>query len=166
MKMLFRTKVKICGLTRAQDVTAAIIAGVDAIGFVFYRHSMRYIAPNIAMTLITKLPPFISTVGLFVNATIQEISEIYNQVSISLLQFHGDETPDYCAKIAEIIKCPFLHAVRVEKMMSSYDLLKYEQNNRNASTLFSGLVLDTLTKEYGGSGKTFDWSIIPKKMTS
>src|SRR3546814_9561740 len=89
-----RTRIKICGLIRAQDIAAAVAAGADALGFVFYRGSPRYVAPDAAAKLIAQLPSFITTTGLFVNADAEEVAAVLAQVPLSLLQFHGDESPD------------------------------------------------------------------------
>lgn len=161
-----RTRIKICGLTRMQDVQAVVAAGVDAIGFVFYSQSPRYIAPKLAAELIAAIPPFISTVGLFVNASQQEIAATLAQAPVSCLQFHGDETPAQCHAIAEQVQRPFIRAMRVKPEMTASDLLHAEQSCRESSRLFSGLLLDTFVDAYGGSGKTFDWSIIPKELAS
>jgi len=159
-----RTRIKICGLTRAQDVAAAAAAGADALGFVFYANSPRWVSVTNAATLVAAVPPFISTVGLFVNASEQEVLEVLAQVPLSLLQFHGDETPEQCAAIAAAVKRPFLRAARIGTATTPADLLKYESDYRSASPLFAGLLLDTLVEQYGGSGKVFDWSLIPEEL--
>jgi len=159
-----RTRIKICGLTRAQDVAAAAAAGADALGFVFYRNSPRWVSAATAAALVATVPPFISTVGLFVNASAQEVAEVLAQAPLSLLQFHGDETPEQCAAIAAAVKRPFLRAARIGTATTAADLLKYESDCRCASPLFVGLLLDTLVEQYGGSGKVFDWSLIPKEL--
>ncbi len=159
--MTHRTRIKICGLTRAEDVQDAIAAGADAIGFVFYARSPRYIQPDAAAQLIAKIPPFVSTVGLFVNASVEEVQAVVAQTSIALLQFHGDETVAECTAIAAAVNRPFMRAIRVKPDTSAADLLKYESDYRAASRLFAGLLLDTYVDSYGGSGKVFDWSLIP-----
>ena len=159
--MTHRTRIKICGLTRTEDVQGAIAAGADAIGFVFYAKSPRYIAPDVAAGLIAQIPPFVSAVGLFVNASVEEVQAVVTQTSIALLQFHGDETVAECAAIAAAVNRPFMRAIRVKPDTSAADLLKYESDYRAASRLFAGLLLDTYVDSYGGSGKVFDWSLIP-----
>ncbi|CAL61398.1 N-(5'-phosphoribosyl)anthranilate isomerase (PRAI) [Herminiimonas arsenicoxydans] len=159
--MIHRTRIKICGLTRAEDMQDALAAGADAIGFVFYARSPRYIAPDAAAQLIAQLPPFVSAVGLFVNAGVEEVQAVVAQTSIALLQFHGDETVTECAAIAAAVNRPFIRAIRVKPDTSAADLLKYESDYRAASRLFAGLLLDTYVDSYGGSGKVFDWSLIP-----
>lgn len=165
--MRHRTKIKMCGLTRAEDVVAAVAAGVDAIGLVFYPASPRYITPQQAAVLLAQLPPFITTVGLFVNATPQQVVEVAAQLPLGLLQFHGDETPLQCAAIAAAVGRPFLRAMRIAATAQRLDLLEYELAYRQASAAspwFSGLLLDTLADGYGGSGKVFDWSLIPEEL--
>lgn len=162
--MTQRTRIKICGLTRHEDVQAAVAAGADALGFVFYSKSPRYIQPEAAARLMAKIPPFVSTVGLFVNAGVAEVQEVVAQTSISLLQFHGDETPALCAAIASAVNRPYIRAIRVKPDTDPADLLKYESDYRAASTLFTGLLLDTYVDSYGGSGKVFDWSLIPENI--
>ena len=105
-----KTRIKICGLTRAEDVDAAVAAGADALGFVFYPSSPRYVAPQQAAELARRVPPFVDLVGLFVNAEAAQVEAVCQQVPLNLLQFHGDETPDYCAQFAR----PWLRAARVK----------------------------------------------------
>jgi phosphoribosylanthranilate isomerase len=161
---MYRTRIKICGLTRAEDVAAAVAAGADAIGFVFYAKSPRYVSADAAAQLIFAVPPFISTVGLFVNAGVEEVAAVLQQAPLSLLQFHGDETPEQCAAIAAAVKRPFIRAARIGSSTTSADLIEYEQDYRSASPYFTGLLLDTLVEQYGGSGKVFDWSLIPEEL--
>jgi phosphoribosylanthranilate isomerase len=159
-----RTRIKICGLSRPEDVQAAVDAGADAIGLVFYPKSPRYVTPETASRLIAALPPYITTVGLFVNAEPEEVAAIVARAPISLLQFHGDETPEQCSVVARSINLPFTRAIRVRPDMTSADLLKYEQDYRAASELFTGLLLDAFVDGYGGGGRIFDWSLIPKEL--
>ena len=156
-----RTRIKICGLTRHEDVQGAVAAGADALGFVFYAGSPRFIAPDVAAALIAQVPPFVTPVGLLVNANAEDVRNIVAQAPIALLQFHGDETPAECAAIARAVNRPFIRALRVKPDMTSADLLKYESDYRAASALCAGLLLDTFVDSYGGSGKVFDWSVIP-----
>jgi phosphoribosylanthranilate isomerase len=161
---MHRTRIKICGLTRAEDVAAAVAEGADAIGFVFYAKSPRHVTADVAAQLIAQVPPFVSTVGLFVNATAAEVAAVLARAPLSLLQFHGDETPQQCAAIAAAVKRPFMRAARIGTSTTPADLLKYEQDYRSASPYFTGLLLDTLVEQYGGSGKVFDWSLIPEEL--
>lgn len=162
--MTSRTRIKICGLTRREDLQEAIAAGADAIGLVFFQKSPRYIAPAAAAQLVSGLLPFVTSVGLFVNATKEDVQAVVNQVPISLLQFHGDETMEQCVAAAEVVHRPFVRAVRMGPEMTGADLLKCEQQYRAASGLFAGLLLDAFVEGYGGGGKVFDWSLIPKEL--
>jgi len=162
--MTQRTRIKICGLTREEDVAAAVQAGADAIGFVFYPESPRYVTPARAAQLARAVPPFVSTVGLFVNPALDEIQQVLAQAPLTLLQFHGDETPAHCAELAAASVRPFVRAARIGASTKSADLLEYERAYRSASPFFTGLLLDTLVEQYGGSGKVFDWSLIPKEL--
>jgi phosphoribosylanthranilate isomerase len=166
--MKHRTRIKICGLTRAEDVAAAVAAGADAVGFVFYPQSPRFIQPRQAAALIAQLPPFVSPVGLFVNATADEVAGVLQHAPLAMLQFHGDETPEQCAAIAatQAIRRPFMRAARIGASTQPEDLLKCELAYRTASPFFSALLLDTLVDSYGGSGKVFDWSVIPEELAS
>jgi phosphoribosylanthranilate isomerase len=159
-----RTRIKICGLTREEDVAAAVAAGADALGFVFYEKSPRFVTAARAAQLVSKVPPYVSTVGLFVNASPQEIDAVTNIVALAQLQFHGDETAQECAILASTANRPFLRAFRVKPDTRGADLLEYEHEYRAASPLFSGLLLDTFVDAYGGAGKVFDWSLIPKEI--
>jgi phosphoribosylanthranilate isomerase len=162
--MTRRTRIKLCGLTRAEDVQEAICAGADALGFVFYPNSPRYVALDRAPSLLSGVPAFVTTVGLFVNATAIQVQEAIARAPVSLLQFHGDETLEQCCEAARAVNRPFLRAVRLKPDMQGADLLKYEADYRAASDLFAGLILDTWADEYGGSGKVFDWSLIPEEL--
>lgn len=159
-----RTRIKICGLTRAEDVQTAWQAGADALGFVFYAPSPRYVTPSTAGRLLAKVPPFVTTVGLFVNTSVQDIAATLAQAPVSCLQFHGDETIAQCVEAAELVNRPFLRAIRVQPDMRPEDLLEYENRFRAASKLFSGLLLDAFVDGYGGGGKVFDWALIPKDL--
>lgn len=162
--MTHRTRIKICGLTREEDVQGAIAAGADAVGFVFYEKSPRYIQPEAAAKLTAQIPSYVSAVGLFVNAGVTEVQAVVAQTAIAMLQFHGDETPEQCAAIAAAVNRPFMRALRVKPDTIPADLLKYASDYRAASRLFAGLLLDTYVDSYGGSGKVFDWSLIPESI--
>ncbi|QDZ28293.1 phosphoribosylanthranilate isomerase [Noviherbaspirillum sp. UKPF54] len=159
-----RTRIKICGLSRVEDVQTAVTSGADAIGLVFYEKSPRYVTPEVAAELIASVPPYVAAVGLFVNARPEDVQQIVARAPVSQLQFHGDETVEQCCEIAKLVNRPFTRALRVSADMSGADLLKYEQSYRAASTLFSGLLLDAFVDGYGGGGKVFDWSLIPKEL--
>jgi phosphoribosylanthranilate isomerase len=162
--MTTRTRIKICGLTRAEDVADVVANGADAIGFVFYPQSPRYITGAAAGALVATIPPFVTTVGLFVNATVEEVRAVLVDVPLSLLQFHGDETPEQCAAISAAVGRPFIRAARVADTTTAADLLQWDMDYRKASPLFTGLLLDTFVAQFGGSGKVFDWSLIPKEL--
>jgi phosphoribosylanthranilate isomerase len=159
-----RTRIKICGITREQDLHAAVAAGADALGFVFYAQSPRCVTPEQFAALARALPPFVSGVALFVNPTVGQVHQAVDAGPIALLQFHGDETVDECAAIAATVKRPFVRAYRVKPDTSAADLLESEAQYRAASPWFTGLLLDTWVDAYGGAGKVFDWSLIPKEL--
>jgi len=158
------TRIKICGLTRKEDVDTALKLNVHAIGFVFYPNSPRYVSPERARELMEIIPPFVTTVGLFVNATVDEVANVLAIAPVKLLQFHGDETPQQCNTIADRVQRQYLRALRVKPDMSGDDLVQYERLYRQGNPSFAGLLLDTYVDSFGGSGKVFDWSIIPKEL--
>ncbi len=145
-----RTRIKICGLTREADVDEAVAAGADAVGFVLYAKSPRHVTLDRAAELAGRLPPFVVPVLLFVNASPSEVRAAGERLPQALLQFHGDETPEDCAATGR----PYLRAAR---MAPGVDLLDFAARFQGAA----GLLLDTDTVSYGGSGKVFDWSLIP-----
>jgi phosphoribosylanthranilate isomerase len=148
-----RTRIKICGLTRPEDVVTAVTAGADAIGLVFYAPSPRYVTAETAAQLARLLPPFVTLVGLFVNAPAAEVKAVLQQVPLQLLQFHGDEDENYCRQFER----PYIKAARVQPGL---DLLEYANRFPSAQ----GLLLDAYVEGYGGGGKTFDWSLIPQSL--
>ena len=155
MKQYNRTRVKICGITRVADALAAVDAGADAIGLVFYAPSPRFVTIALAQQIVAAMPPFVSIVGLFVNAANVEIKTILAQVRLDIIQFHGDETPSEC----EQIKLPYYKAVRVK---ADTNLLQYEVEFSNAKAL----LLDTYSETaFGGTGQVFDWGLIPSNLT-
>jgi phosphoribosylanthranilate isomerase len=159
-----RTRIKICGITREEDLRSAVGLGADALGFVFYSRSPRYVTPLQAARLAAALPPYVSSVALFVNPTLEEVAEVVRVAPVSLIQFHGDEAPELCAQIAAALARPFVRAFRVRPDTGASDLLECELAYRTASPWFSGLLLDTFVDAYGGAGKVFDWSLIPKEL--
>jgi phosphoribosylanthranilate isomerase len=162
--MTQQTRIKLCGLSRPEDVLTAVEAGADALGFVFYDKSVRYVAPDVAAQLLKQVPPFVTTVGLFVNASPEEVARILKLAPVKMLQFHGDESIAECCRAAEAVNRPFMRAIRVKPDTGSADLLKCEQDYRAASNLFAGLLLDTWVDGYGGGGKVFDWTLIPEEL--
>lgn len=161
---MHRTRIKICGITRAQDLHAAVTCGADALGFVFYPKSPRYVTPAQFASLGAGLPPYVNSVALFVNASLDEVRAVVDAGPVALLQFHGDEGIAECARIAGAVKLPFVHAYRVRPDTTPLELLECELAYRAASPWFSGLLLDTYVDAYGGAGKVFDWSLIPKEL--
>ena len=159
-----RTRIKICGITREEDVRSAVRCGADALGFVFYPASPRYVSAARAGALMAAMPPFVTPVALFVNASVAEVIEVARLAPFALLQFHGDETSAECVAIAEAVNRPFMRVFRVKPDTSAADLLEYEHHYRAASPRFSSLLLDTFVDAYGGAGKVFDWSLIPKEL--
>jgi len=144
-------RVKICGITRLQDLHAACNAGADALGFVFYEKSPRKVSVEAAAELVRALLPFVQSVGLFVNADPAFIQRVLDAVPLDLLQFHGDETPADCARYGR----PYIKAVRVNQ---DTDLLKCAADFNAAR----GLLLDAYVPGVpGGTGERFDWSLIP-----
>ncbi|MCR4304708.1 MAG: phosphoribosylanthranilate isomerase [Gallionella sp.] len=149
-----KTRVKICGITRVEDALAAADSGADAVGLVFYERSPRHVGIAQAAQLAVVLPPFVSVVGLFVNAEASLVREALARVPLDLLQFHGDETPDYCAQFGK----PYLKAIRVR---AGVDLLQCASDFRSAR----GLLLDAHVEgKPGGTGTAFDWTLIPKQL--
>jgi len=153
--LLGRVRIKFCGITNLRDALDADCLGVDALGFVFYKPSPRYIAPLVAAQIIEKLSPFVSTVGLFVNATHQEVSEISELTKIDVLQYHGDESPEYC----ESSSSPWIKALRVG---GDVDITGEVLRFRNAKAI----LFDSYDVEKrGGTGTSFDWSLLPVQVT-
>jgi phosphoribosylanthranilate isomerase len=148
-----RTRVKICGITRPQDGVAASRAGADAIGLVFYPPSPRFLSVERAREIREALPPFVQPVALFVNADAAQVAQVIGRVHPSLLQFHGEETPEFCAQFG----VPYVKACRVAP---GVDLLKYLRAFSSAS----GWLLDAHVEEYGGVGASFDWSLVPENL--
>ena len=148
-----RTRVKICGLTRTQDLLAALTAGADAIGLVFYRPSKRYIDVESAAQLASRIGPFVTRVGLFVNEPASELRRVLDAVPLDLLQFHGDEEADYCNQFGR----PWIKAIR---MRPGIDLLECAAKFSAARAL----LLDAYVEGYGGGGQVFDWGMIPRQL--
>jgi phosphoribosylanthranilate isomerase len=164
---LQRTRIKICGLTREEDVEAAAEAGADAVGFVLYEHSARYVSPARAAELARRLPPFVTPVLLFVNETATKIEAACAELLTAALQFHGDETPEHCLSAGR----PFLRAARIpaepealgaSERSSGFDLVKYAEAFKAAQAI----LLDAHVDGYGGGGKTFNWSLLPPSVNA
>ena len=187
-----RTRVKICGLTREEDVDAAVAAGADAVGFVLYEASPRHVNAERAATLAGRLPPFVTPVLLFVNANAIEIIAVCARIPLALVQFHGDETPEDCLTAGR----PFIRAARIPLEQSwtpalsapppgalpldegqfapgqpsgdspaanmVFDLVKYVDNFNAAQAI----LLDAHVEGFGGGGKTFNWSLLPPSVNA
>ena len=147
-----RTRVKICGITRLEDALAAIHSGADALGFVFYKKSPRAIEPEAAAEIIRQLPAFVTTTGLFVNADQAYIDLVIKKTRIDLLQFHGDESAEFCNQFSR----PYIKALR---MKPGLDLMLECRNYADSQAI----LLDAYRPGIpGGTGEVFDWDLIPK----
>ena len=156
-----RTRIKICGLTREQDVDAAVAAGADAVGFVLYPKSPRFVDARRAAELAQRLPPFVTPVLLFVNEPLDNVRAACELVPPALLQFHGDETPDYCAR-ASGGRRPWMRAARIPLgEADAFDLVRFAADHSQASAL----LLDAHVEGYGGAGQTFPWSRLPTSVS-
>lgn len=151
--MRVRTRIKICGITRAPDLHAAVAAGADAVGFVFYPPSPRFLTIERAREIAVVAPPFVARVGLFVNAEPADVREVMAAVPLELLQFHGEEDEAYCRQFGK----PYIKAARVR---SGLDLLEYARSFPSAA----GLLLDAFVEAYGGVGQGFDLGLVPASM--
>lgn len=146
-------RVKVCGITRIEDARVAVRLGVDAIGFVFWPHSSRFIDPNSVGQICAEIPPFVCTVGVYVDPDANWVEETARAAHLNLLQFHGDEPPEFCAQFS----LPYIKAIRVRPKT---DLLQYAQHYAGAR----GLLLDTYAENMpGGTGHAFDWQLVPKQ---
>ena len=161
---LLRTRIKICGLTREEDVDAAVAAGVDAVGFVLYEKSRRYVMAQRAAELARRLPPFITPVLLFVNASASEVIAACAMVPGATAQFHGDESPLDCQEATRQGTRPYLRAARIPlgNDAQAFDLVKYAHDYSNAQAI----LLDAHVDGYGGGGKTFNWSLLPPSVNA
>jgi len=148
-----RTRVKICGITRSEDAITCVEAGADAIGLVFYAKSPRFVSHETAANLVALLPPFVTTVGLFVDESADYVNKVLEQVPLDCLQFHGDERAQYC----EQFKRPYIKAIRV----------KEDTNVSTMTTQYASaqaLLLDTyVANTPGGTGQTFNWQLVPEQ---
>jgi phosphoribosylanthranilate isomerase len=148
------TAVKICGITRVEDALVAARAGAHAIGLIFYSKSPRLVSDPVAAQVVRALPPFVTPVALFVDQQAAEVERVIANVRPHLLQFHGDEPPDFCAGFG----VPYIKVVRVRPGM---DLLQCAQQYRTAK----GLLLDAFVEgNHGGTGSAFDWALIPRQL--
>jgi phosphoribosylanthranilate isomerase len=148
-----RTRIKICGLTREEDVDAAVSAGADAIGFVVYDKSPRFVTARRAGELARRLPPYVTPVVLLVNASPDLLASALDAVPNALLQFHGDESPEQCESVGR----PYVRAAR---MAPGFDLLDFALSHPSAQAM----LVDAHVEGYGGGGKVFDWSLLPRQL--
>lgn len=148
-----RTRIKICGITRPEDARAAVELGADALGLVFYGPSPRCVTVEQAWEIARLVPPFVILVGLFVNESKLTVRRVMEAVPIQLLQFHGEEEESFCRSF----HAPYVKAARVRPGL---DLVKYAESYPSAQ----GLLFDAWVEGYGGGGKTFDWSLIPRNL--
>jgi len=158
-----RTRIKICGLTREEDVDAAVAAGADAIGFVIYAASPRYVSPARAAELAARLPPYVTPVLLFVNESLAKVAAACALLPHALLQFHGDETPAECLAHGR----PFVRAARIPLQApapgeAGFDLVNYTTSFNKAQAI----LLDAHVEGFGGGGKTFNWSLLPPNVNA
>ena len=159
-----RTRIKICGLTREEDVDAAVAAGADAVGFVLYEPSARYVSAERAAELASRLPPFVTPVLLFVNAKATDIVAACARIHCATVQFHGDETLADCLQIAR----PFIRAARIPIAAETpyaalnFDLVKFANDYNQAQAI----LLDAHVEGFGGGGKTFNWSLLPPSVNA
>ncbi len=156
-----RTRIKICGLTREEDVDAAVAAGADAVGLVRYAKSARHVSIQRAAQLAGRLPPWVTPVLLYVNESPEAVAADLGQLPQAQPQFHGDETPAQC--LASAGGRPFLRAARIPlDPAAGFDLLAFAQEFSQAQAL----LLDAHVEGYGGAGKAFDWSRIPTNVNA
>ena len=160
----FRTRIKICGLTREEDVDAAVAAGADAVGFVLYPKSPRAVTVERAAELAKRLPPFVTPVLLFVNASAIEVIAACAMIPGATAQFHGDESPQDCLAATDNGAYPYLRAARIPlgDDAQAFDLVKYLYDYSNAQAI----LLDAHVDGYGGGGKTFNWSLLPPNVNA
>ena len=148
-----RTRIKICGIKHRDDALKAVECGADAIGLIFVEKSPRYASLTDARVIAESMPPFVTIVGLFMDASEETVREALKAVPLTLLQFHGDEKPEFCDQF----DVPY---IKVLKMRENVNVVAFAQEYPNAA----GILLDTYSKAGGGSGQTFDWNLIPEDM--
>ena len=142
-----QVKVKICGMTNLNDVKVAVNGGVDAVGFIFYKKSPRSVTMQAVRKIVLELPPFVDSVGVFVNETAEQINKIADRCNLDRVQLHGNESPTFCKKIRRRV----IKAIRVKDIQSLKKLSDYP---------VSSFLLDTFSEDqYGGTGKVFDWNL-------
>lgn len=153
--MQFRTRIKMCGTTCLEDAEVAVSLGVDALGFILVKKSPRYIYPEIAADITKKIEPFVAKIGVFVNTGLSDVAEIADQLGLTGVQLHGDEDPEYCQRLADILpSCAIVKAFRVGEHSLPSDFKPY-------TNVVSGYLLDTFVEDKaGGTGLSFNWRLI------
>jgi phosphoribosylanthranilate isomerase len=142
------TRIKVCGITNLNDAFLALDLGADALGFIFYRYSKRYISAEDALGIISKLPPFVTTVGVFVNQGVEELKSMKRKTGFDLFQLHGDEEPDYCRELGNSV----IKAIRVNDRISQDDVDSFP---------VQALLFDAYsTADFGGTGRSFNWELL------
>jgi len=150
--MNVRTRIKVCGMREPAEVAGVVAAGVDAIGLIFVEKSPRHIDPDRAREIVESLPPFVDAVGVFVDQDAAQVNEIVRYCGLTKVQLHGTESPAYCAAI----NCRVMKVFRVKESLTREDLLPYADE-------VSGFLFDTFQEKVaGGTGQTFDWSLLEK----
>lgn len=145
------TRIKICGITNAEDAHAAVDLGADALGFIFVPDTPRYVKPQVAKQIISDLPPFITTVGVFADVSLETISRVVRVCGLNVLQLHGSETPEYCSEVGARSRVPLIKAFRVKERQSLSSIPEYK---------VGAYLLDTYVKgKKGGTGETFNWDL-------
>ena len=147
-----QVKVKVCGMTSLKDALVAVEGGADAVGFIFYKKSPRSVTMKTVREIVLELPPFVDTVGVFVDETAEQINKIADYCNLDIIQLHGDESPTYCKKIRRKV----IKAFRIKDMQSVKKISNFQ---------VSGFLLDTFSENlHGGTGKVFDWNLaLPAK---
>ena len=147
-----QVKVKVCGMTSLKDALVAVEVGADAVGFIFYKKSLRSVTMKTVREIVLELPPFVDTVGVFVDETAEQINKIADYCNLDIIQLHGDESPTFCKKIRRKV----IKAFRIKDMQSVKKLSSFQ---------VSGFLLDTFSENlHGGTGKVFDWNLaLPAK---
>lgn len=146
---------KICGMTRPEDALLAAKLGVDAIGLIFFAGSKRCVNIEQAQKILAEIPPFVSIVALFVNPSAAEVQQVLSQLPVHMLQFHGDESPEFCRQFCR----PYIKAIRVK---TSVDILSAAELYADADAL---LFDAAVTGKYGGTGQTFNWQLLPQQLS-
>jgi phosphoribosylanthranilate isomerase len=148
-----RVRIKMCGMTRKDDIAHAASIGVDAIGLVFYEKSTRYVSIEKATLLLQDLPAFVDVVAVFVNAEIPFVTRVMSQLPIQLLQFHGDESPAFCEQFCK----PYIKAIPATSAEAIIAVAKQHQHA-------AAVLVDTPSTHHGGTGQTFDWQVVPRQL--